>query len=288
MCRLFGFRSVIQSQVHRSLVEADNALCMQSERHPDGWGVAYYVDGAPHVTKGVTTALHDHLFRRVSGVVSSDTVLAHVRRATVGVPSVLNSHPFQYGRWVFAHNGSVADFERARGPLLDEIAPQFRRFILGETDSELVFYLFLTILSRHGSVAGDRDIDVVMSSLAETVAHVRRVADVPDASVRSTLTLMATNGNTLVATQGGRELFWSSYKRRCGDRDSCRSFAPECEAPTATGFVNHLILASEPLSGENVWLPLAEGDVIGVDGSMRVIHRNVAGERLVALPSRSA
>jgi hypothetical protein len=38
MCRIFGFRSVIQSQVHRSLVSADNALMIQGERHPDGWG----------------------------------------------------------------------------------------------------------------------------------------------------------------------------------------------------------------------------------------------------------
>ena len=45
MCRLFGFRSVIPSQMHRSLIAADNALGRQSERHPDGWGVAYYVDG---------------------------------------------------------------------------------------------------------------------------------------------------------------------------------------------------------------------------------------------------
>ena len=54
MCRIFGFRSVMQSQVHRSLVSADNAFMRQSERHPDGWGVAYYVAHAPHVVKGAS------------------------------------------------------------------------------------------------------------------------------------------------------------------------------------------------------------------------------------------
>src|SRR5262245_46837922 len=105
MCRLFGFRSVIPSQVHRSLLSADNALGAQSGRHPDGWGVAFYVDGAPQVTRSPTTALTCALFRRVSGVVASETVLAHVRKATQGEPSVLNCHPFQHGRWTFAHNG---------------------------------------------------------------------------------------------------------------------------------------------------------------------------------------
>ena len=56
MCRLFGFRSVIQSQVHRTLMDADNALGTQSTEHRDGWGVAYYVDGAPHITRSPTTA----------------------------------------------------------------------------------------------------------------------------------------------------------------------------------------------------------------------------------------
>ena len=57
MCRIFGFRSVIQSAAHRSLVAADNALGDQSSEHPDGWGVAYYVDDAPHVTRSPNTAL---------------------------------------------------------------------------------------------------------------------------------------------------------------------------------------------------------------------------------------
>src|SRR4051794_31811738 len=57
MCRLFGFRSVIPSQVHRSLLAAENALGVQSNQHPDGWGVAFYVDGSPHVTRSPTTAL---------------------------------------------------------------------------------------------------------------------------------------------------------------------------------------------------------------------------------------
>ncbi|MFW5921639.1 MAG: class II glutamine amidotransferase, partial [Polyangiales bacterium] len=120
MCRLLGFRSVIPSQVHRSLVDADNALGNQSNEHPDGWGVAFYVDGAPHITRSPTRALGDQLFHRVSGVVSSETVLAHVRRATVGEVSVLNCHPFQHGKWVFAHNGEIKHFERHRDALRAE------------------------------------------------------------------------------------------------------------------------------------------------------------------------
>jgi len=56
MCRLFGFRSVLRSRVHRSLRTADNALAVQSRVHPDGWGVAYYVAGFSNVTTTTETA----------------------------------------------------------------------------------------------------------------------------------------------------------------------------------------------------------------------------------------
>ncbi len=142
MCRLFGFRSVIESQVHRSLLAAENALGVQSSGHPDGWGVAFYVDGAPHLTRSPTTAFGDKMFHRLSGVVSSQTVLAHVRKATQGGHNVFNCHPFQHGRWVFAHNGDIPNFEERRTSLLAEVAPGLRRFILGETDSEVLFTCF--------------------------------------------------------------------------------------------------------------------------------------------------
>ena len=117
MCRIFGFRSVIQSQVHHSLLDAENALATQSTLHPDGWGVAYYVAHAPHVIKSEATALDDHLFRRVSGVVSSETVLAHIRNATLGEKSILNTHPFQYGHWPFIHNGNIKNWEESRSTM---------------------------------------------------------------------------------------------------------------------------------------------------------------------------
>ncbi|GMV17438.1 MAG: class II glutamine amidotransferase [Polyangiaceae bacterium] len=284
MCRLFGFRSVIPSQVHRSLLAAENALGKQSNQHPDGWGVAFYVDGSPHVTKSAELALGDQLFHRLSGVVASETVLAHVRRATQGEKSVLNCHPFQYGRWVFAHNGDIPGFERHRAALTAEIQPKLRRFVLGDTDSELVFLIFLSFLSANGPLGRRHTVDDVSSALRAAIQRVRAICDEGTAE-RALLTLMVTDGDTMVATHGGKELYWSSYKTRCADRDACPSLSAECEAPSRTGFVNHFILSSEPLSGENVWEALSDGDVIGVDWRMRVLKTHI--DR-VALPIAAA
>lgn len=268
MCRLFGFRSVIPSQVHRSLLSADNALGNQSSQHPDGWGVAFYVDGAPHLTRSPSTAMGDQLFHRLSGVVASETVIAHVRKATKGSISVLNCHPFQHGRWTFAHNGDVPRFAEARADLVEGIDPSLRRFVLGETDSEVCFFLFLSELARGGSIHRDVALSDVSAALTRTVARVRRVAD--DGGVASSLTFLVTNGTVMAAIMGGKELFYSTYKRRCSDRDVCTSLSPECEAPSTSGRVNHFLVSSEPVLGENVWLPLEHGTVVGVDASMRM------------------
>jgi len=285
MCRLFGFRSVIQSQVHRSLVASDNALGQLSDMHPDGWGVAYYIDGAPHLTRSPTSAITDQIFHRVSGIVASETVIAHVRKATVGDLSVLNCHPFQYGRWTFAHNGEIKRFTEHRDALRSEIAPRLRRYILGETDSEIIFFLFLTRLQRHGPLSKQLAIEEVVEALRETVALVREQCDGEADEEKALLTLMTTDGSTMAATQGGKELHWSTYKTRCGDRDACPHLSPECEAPTESGFVNHLIFSSEPIAGENVWHAMDHGEVVGVDWRMRLTRDHLDRRKLSVLAS---
>src|SRR3954462_8092975 len=99
MCRLYGFRSSVLSGVHTSLVNAENALALQSLKHPDGWGIAYYHGRFPHLIKNDTQALEDGLFREVSSVVATRTLIAHIRQATVGQVNILNCHPFQHGPW---------------------------------------------------------------------------------------------------------------------------------------------------------------------------------------------
>jgi len=276
MCRLLGFRSVLQSQVHDSLARADNAMAVQSAQHPDGWGVAYYVAGAPHIIKSSGQAVGDRLFHRVSGIVTSQTVLAHIRRATQGELTTLNSHPFQYGRWVMAHNGDVPRFPELREQLVGRIAPVFRRFLLGDTDSEVIFHLFLSRLSARAELhRRGTPVEVVMDALAETVAEVRALVDSEDAA-RCFLTLIVTDGELLVAYQGGKELHFSTYKTSCPEREVCPHFSAECEGPTQSGYVNHLLVSSEPLQGENVWRTMEEGEIVAVDHAMRLHHRPAA------------
>ena len=276
MCRLFGFRSVIQSMVHSSLVSADNALELQSSQHPDGWGVSYYVEEAPHLVKSVQSALNDSLFKKVSGLVSSETVLAHIRNATLGNKTILNTHPFQYGHWMFAHNGNIKNFKNHRDKITAKIPPALQRFILGETDSELIFYFILSNLQTKISLSQkNAPVEMVAEAIRESISDLVKIcgdySKIDDAGEDETyFTFILTNGKTMLAHQGGKNLFYSTYKTKCSDRDSCPSYAPMCEAAPTDGQVNHLIFSSEPLEGENIWEALDPGQIIGVDGHMKI------------------
>jgi len=272
MCRLFGFRSVIPSQVHQSLVGAENALMLQSNRHPDGWGVAYYVANYPHLIKSASQAMDDHLFKHVSGIVSSETVVAHVRAATHGVLSLVNSHPFQFGRWIFAHNGNIPDFENVREKLIAQVPPVKRRFILGNTDSEVFFYLLLDNMERRYDLhRSGYPLEEIESAIRQTVDQIQEASGLSCFDDNELyLTFVITNGETMAAHQGGKELLFSTHKTRCPERDSCPSFSSSCEAPLESGFVNHLIFSSEALHGTNVWDSMRDGEIVGVDWRMRL------------------
>lgn len=273
MCRLFGFRSIINSKVHRSLLTADNALSTFSQAHPDGWGVAYYVDGSPHVIKSEKTALEDNLFKTVSGVVSSHTVLAHIRNATRGRLNILNTHPFQHGRWVFAHNGNIKNFDKVKIEILKYVHEDLKRYILGETDSEVIFYMLLSHLKKLSSLQESCDIDTIFKASTQTIKVLKNIiGDLHDNDKGPTsenyLTFIITNGETMLGYQGGKKLCFSTHKNICSEKDTCSHYEHECENPSASGRVNHLQISSEPLLGENIWQALSFGQMVAIDKTM--------------------
>ena len=276
MCRLFGFRSKVASGVHASLVGAENALMVQSQIHPDGWGVAYYRSGAPHLIKSVSSAIDDSLFRRISGVVSSETVIAHIRRATEGDLSVVNTHPFQYGKWVFAHNGHIRDFPKYRKPLLGLVDEELSRFILGDTDSEVIFFVLLSYLLKHnlleqGDVTNELIRSVIATAIDDIVDIIGPYRLVDDGDPTQTyLSFLLSNGELVAAHHGGKDLYYSSHKTHCSQRDSCTSLSFSCENPVKKGPVHHLLFSSEPLGGENVWLKMNPGDIVVADKVMNL------------------
>lgn len=288
MCRLFGFRSLFPSDVHRSLVRETNALQVQSREHPDGWGIGWWSDAAPtpHLVRSAGAAYAEEEFKRTA-LVSSSAVIAHLRKASVGPVTLDNAHPFRWGPWLFAHNGTVSEFDACRAKIEREIDPVFLPVVIGDTDSARCFGVFLTRLARLADPAGDVPLKIVARALAETVHIVCGIAD-PGAATPSATTFLVGNGKLMLAFRRGRTLWYSAHKNRCADRDACAHFGAGCEAPVATDEpVNHLIIASERVSLEDVWSEVPLEGMIGVDHQMR-LHRFAIGELLAKNPKTSA
>lgn len=263
MCRLFGFRSAVPAVVHPALVTEKNSLVIQSREHQDGWGIAAYgLEPRPTVAHGVGPAHSDPDFHRVSSLVSAQTVVAHVRQASVGAVELRNSHPFLYGRWSFVHNGTLTNFERHRKAVEALVGAQFRPNIKGTTDTERCFNIFLTRLSARGSIDGSMRVEDVASALAETMGLVSAITDEPGQE-RSAMNFLVTNGEVMVATRRNRTLFISDGRRREANPTQLRQGER----------LDQLIIASEALCGDQTaWTELPEEEVIGVDGGL-FVHR---------------
>src|SRR2546425_10816753 len=143
MCGVSGCRPAAPGGVAHELLHGANALRVQSREHPDGWGLGWYVGRVPQVVRSLTAAHGDEDFEEVSSFVTASTILAHIRKASIGRVALENTHPFEWGPWLFAHNGTVPGWEERRGALEGEIGGALRGKLRGGTGSErrlLVFF----------------------------------------------------------------------------------------------------------------------------------------------------
>lgn len=167
MCELLGFSSAKPRRMGKWLgafrkrggAVADN---------PDGWGVAIWRADRAIIEKSPEAGCRSHRFGELAESLSSDLLVAHVRKAThPAAPSYLNTHPFAHdccGReWIFAHNGMVPD-------VIDRPCPFNSCRPDGQTDSEFAFcHLLAGIVDSYGRT----DLDHWLNRLAdgaETIA----------------------------------------------------------------------------------------------------------------------
>lgn len=250
MCRLFGHHARPGFDPSVPLCSAENALRFQSHRHPHGWGIGWYVDGIPHVRRGLLPAHADDAFAAAGREIRSAVVIAHVRDASVGPVSEANTHPFVHGRWLFAHNGTVARFKdhpEVREALLAEIDPDLRARLAGDTDSERCFHLFLTRLRARAGLS-DPDLDGVRAALAATTDVVLAIADRVQSPKPSSLTFLVSDGRVLGACRRGRTLHLAS----------------------AAGGIPLFALASERIGAAD-WVEVPEGGFAGTEDGIRAV-----------------
>jgi len=305
MCRLFGFRSNVVSGAHRSLVAAENALARQAQAHKDGWGIGYFIGEEAYIMKSDTGAAEDERFDRISRRLQSHAFVVHVRRATVGQVDHLNSHPFRHGNWVFAHNGTLFEFEQLRERMMAETLPHLRDLVFGATDSEHLFYYLISALAKAGVPDGGRGSiapDIAAGALRGALAKLYSWAD--ESGIQAPLiNFILTNGRIFLAQRAGIALYLASQKVFCRDYEDCaepnkicmdvarpleRLWA-ESGVRRPTRRVNHLTVASEPIGDESIWEPVPDGALVVLDEALEMaLYPAPDGYKPVEVPMDSS
>ncbi len=162
MCRWLGYvGSPIEPR--ELLYDPERSLIEQSRRHApampvpngDGFGLGWYGRRAvPAVFHSATPAWGDRNLHTLASEILSPLFLAHVRAATGTPVQETNCHPFAHGRWLFVHNGYIAEYGRLRRDMMLAVRPDLFPEIRGTTDSELMFFLALTFGLEDDPIGG--------------------------------------------------------------------------------------------------------------------------------------
>jgi predicted glutamine amidotransferase len=131
--------SLIDQSLHARLgVETTNG---------DGFGVGWYgaTSETPAIFRSIEPAWNERNLRELASHVESPLFLAHIRASTGTAVQQTNCHPFRFGKWLWVHNGLVREFPRVKRELALVVDKSLYTDIEGSTDSELLFYLALTL-----------------------------------------------------------------------------------------------------------------------------------------------
>ncbi len=141
MCELLGISSKRKKDRTRILRE----FYSHAEEHPHGWGLARLDGESPIIEKEPFKATaSEALMNILADGVEAQTLIAHIRLATIGNLEYSNCHPFtardNSGRtWTLAHNGTMF-----RGEELN----RYYSVQFGETDSERVLLHIISLVDE--------------------------------------------------------------------------------------------------------------------------------------------
>ena len=222
-----------------------------TDQHADGWGIAFFESDGPLPGKAARhfvdkeSAATSPIARMLrSYPIKSHNVVAHVRKATVGVVALENCHPFVrelWGRyWVFAHNGDLKGYAPA---LHGAFKP------VGSTDSELAFCWLLQELNK--SHAGVPSVPELSQTLAELVPQIAR---------HGTFNFLLSNGQALWA-HASTKLHYVLRQHpftqvRLKDEDLCVDLS-ELNGPQD----RLAIVVTEPLTTNEDWVAMQPGEL---------------------------
>jgi predicted glutamine amidotransferase len=152
MCRWLAYsgspillKEALYAPAHSLIDQSLRSRLGAEATNGDGFGVGWYDTApTPGLFKSVEPAWNDRNLHELAEHISSGHFFAHVRAAIGSPVQQTNCHPFRHGRWLWMHNGLVAEYAHTKRDLVLAVDPSLYTEIEGGTDSEALFYLALT------------------------------------------------------------------------------------------------------------------------------------------------
>jgi ergothioneine biosynthesis protein EgtC len=279
MCRFLAYKgcriflSDLLTRPERSLIrQSVHAEEREEPLNGDGFGVGWYaqeLDPNPCVFTSIQPAWANRNLRRLADKIQSTCIFAHVRAASPGTPvTELNCHPFQYGNFLWMHNGRIAEFRKIRRTLREHLVDEFYDLIQGTTDSEHAFALFLNELRDH---LADYELDDLRQALTRTIRRIEEWLDAAGITETSWLNFCVTDGHNVLATKyvtdpsGSPQSLYFSRGERYELLDGHYHMVRDGRQTDA------VIIASEPLTAERSdWEPVPVNHWISVSPELHI------------------
>ena len=153
MCRWFAYigspvpiETFLIQPGHSLIDQSLNARMGVLTTNGDGCGLGWYNElDDPGLYRSTAPAWNDQNLRELATHVRSRAFFAHIRASTGTPIQQTNCHPFRHDSWLWMHNGVIRDFDSMRRDLIMAVDPELFNSIQGSTDSEVMFYLALTL-----------------------------------------------------------------------------------------------------------------------------------------------
>ncbi len=251
--------------------QAAEAMESRTRINADGFGIGWYnlaTHPEPAVFKDLSPVWNNANLRSMASKIAPSCVLAHIRAARRFDPvNRANCHPFQSGNLLWMHNGDIPGRGRLHKRVCHQAADSLVARIAGNTDSELAFVLFLSLLE--GPLVRQFETDELRRALRRTIEKLLEWWRSDKEPAPIVLNFCVSNGTSIVASRFALgETDVPSLHYCVGSRYSC-----ENGVSRMTGRPGHrasAIVSSERLSEDPHWATVDNGKVAVVDGGPSV------------------
>ncbi|KAK5657277.1 hypothetical protein OQA88_3336 [Cercophora sp. LCS_1] len=307
MCRFLVYNGSDEILLSKLILDPTHSILKQSfdsrlrldtrrgQNNADGFGIGFYTEpklgAAPCLFTSTTPAWNCVNLQRLASKTASRLIFAHVRATTEGSLSEDNCHPFCHGSLMWMHNGGLGGWKQIKRRLGERLADKWYLGVVGGTDSEWAFALFLDTLERMGydpssQPEGGFGPTVLRKAMLKTIAIINELIDgIPESIVlaenvdtRSLLNFALSDGHTVICTRyvgsssdEAASLYYSSgslWETRMPDPDNT-----DYQMARSDKGADVVLVASEPLTFEREnWVNVPTNSILTIHNQTVMVH----------------